>query len=434
MRAVRPTGARWLIALWVLIAGAASAAPKNYVFTGKFTSNRGALLNLPLVGDTPCAGVGLANLRIMSGPGLTGPHTLFSMTAMTMQPNPTPTVHPFSQLANGDKYDYQCVGYNKGKKVVTTGAGVGGNFTVPTKVLNHPLPGVTTVVHVANATPIIQLATSFKFTGPRSVIPANEPPLGGSMANGTNTAAFRAFKKGAWATQTGRVGSMFTWCWGNPNCANVTQGAKPLIVKYFGGGNAFGGTMAYVISSGNPSSVAIGLGGGLVGFAVLPVMGSQPTGRGYASFRSEVGPPGQVWAAYMTGYRNGHHGYQKQITMVYGYIGPAFPPVHSQNFGFPFTTMTVLARNTGTVGGNKRDTTLTAKGGDTVTAMGKRNLSLVAGGVAFVESEAEVDLGPFAGHHPHIVQMYVPEPSRAAQLLAGALGLLAIAAARQRRR
>src|SRR5687767_1912084 len=115
----------------LLVAGTSTAAPKNYVFTGKFTSNRGILINIPVVGDTPCAGVGLANLRIMSGPGLTGPHTAFSMTAMTMQPNPTPVVHPFNQFANGDKYDYYCVGYNAGKKVVTTGAGVGGQFTVP---------------------------------------------------------------------------------------------------------------------------------------------------------------------------------------------------------------------------------------------------------------------------------------------------------------
>ena len=36
----------------VLVAGASTAAPKNYVFTGKLTSNRGILINIPVVGDT----------------------------------------------------------------------------------------------------------------------------------------------------------------------------------------------------------------------------------------------------------------------------------------------------------------------------------------------------------------------------------------------
>ena len=89
----------------VLLAGAAGAEPKHYVFTGKFTSNRGALVNIPVGGVVPCGGVGLSNLRIMSGPGLTGPHTPLSMTLMTMQPVPTPTMHPFSQFANGEKQD-----------------------------------------------------------------------------------------------------------------------------------------------------------------------------------------------------------------------------------------------------------------------------------------------------------------------------------------
>ena len=131
----------WLaVPLW-LVATASTAAPKNYVYTGKFTSNRGILINIPAGGVTPCGGVGLSNLRIMSGPGLTGPHTILSMTAMSMQPNPTPTMHPFSQFANGYKKDYGCAGYVPGRKLTTTGAGVGGEFVLPDHVLSKPLPG-----------------------------------------------------------------------------------------------------------------------------------------------------------------------------------------------------------------------------------------------------------------------------------------------------
>src|SRR5881397_2350380 len=128
----------------VLVAAASTAAPKNYVYTGKFTSNRGILINIPVGGVTPCGGVGLSNLKIMSGPGLTGPHTLLSMTGMSMQPNPTPAVHAFSQFANGDKKDYGCVGFNPGRKLTTTGAGVGAAFVVPDHVHNLPFPSMTT--------------------------------------------------------------------------------------------------------------------------------------------------------------------------------------------------------------------------------------------------------------------------------------------------
>src|SRR5436309_12707142 len=108
-------------------------------------------------------------------------------------------------------------------------------------------------------------------------------------------------------------------------------------------------------------------------------------------------------------------------------VGNVFQQANNYNNGFPFTTGTVLARNTGTVAGNKRDTTLTAKGGDTVTPMGKRNISLVAGGMA------RAVIGPAVSNNPEIGQLYVPEPSRPAQLFAGVLGLLAIAASRRAR-
>jgi len=113
--------------------------------------------------------------------------------------------------------------------------------------------------------------------------------------------------------------------------------------------------------------------------------------------------------------------------MVSFYLGMNFPPANNYNKGFPFTTMTVLVRHTGTVAGNKHATTLTAKGGDTVTAMGKRNISLVAGGMAWAV------WGPFIGNLPEIAQLYMPEPGRASQLFAGVLGLLAIAASRRAR-
>jgi hypothetical protein len=152
------------------------------------------------------------------------------------------------------------------------------------------------------------------------------------------------------------------------------------------------------------------------------------TGRGYGARLTDLLGAGPLWGAYMIGpVTKPIVGQQQLITMVYAYLGPGFPAAKNYNRGFPFTTMTVLARNTGTAGGNKVATTLTARGGDTVTAMGKRNISLVAGGIA------RALIGPAASNTPEIVQLYIPEPSRAAQMFAGMAALLGIAIWRSRR-
>ena len=411
MKSIRVSSALSAMAVLMLVSGA-SAAPKVYVFTGKLTSSRGTMINIPQVATAACGGVGLSNLTIMSGPG------------GTMVPIPTtPTMHTKVNVANG----FGCAPNLKGKKLTTTGAGAGGAFVFPTKVFSRPFNSYVAAVKVPNATPILQLATDFKITGP---LKTATTPVGGSMVMSFAPAAFHAFKKSAWMSQTGRGAQKFTWCWGNPGCAKITQGTKPIIVKYKGGGgNAFGGTMSYVITA-TPgvSSLAIGAGGGAVGFVRLSGMGSQPTGRGYASSLTDMLAKGPLWGAYKTmTVTRPKVGKQKLITMVTGYFGPNFLAAYNYNFGFPWTTKSVLARNTGTVAGNPRVTTLTAKGGDTVTAMGKRNISLVAGGLA------RAVIGPIISNTSELGQMYLPEPSRAAQLVAGAFALLGVAAWRARR-
>ena len=413
MKSIRVSSALTAAAVLMLVSGA-SAAPKQYIFTGKITSNRGTLINIPQVGNASCGGAGLSKLTIMSGPG-----------GKTVPVPITPTMRTMTVGAN----NYGCAGNVAGKKITTTGAGVGGQFVIPTKVFSRPFNSYVAAVHVPNATPIIQLATSFKITGP---LKTPTTPLGGSMVMSFAPAAFHQFKKGAWMTQTGRGGQQFTFCWGNPACAKITQGTKPIIVKYernaLHGG--FGGTMAYVITAPvGVSSLAVGAGGGAVGFARLSGMGSQPTGRGYASSLTDMLGKGPFWGAYKTmTVTRPKVGKQKLITMVTGFVGNVFPAAYNYNFGFPWTTGSVLARNTGTVAGNPHITTLTAKGGDTVTAMGKRNISLVTGGLA------RAVIGPIISNTSEVGQMYLPEPSRATQLVAGAFALLGVAAWRARRR
>jgi hypothetical protein len=85
----------------------------------------------------------------------------------------------------------------------------------------------------------------------------------------------------------------FTWCPGAPACAAPASGAgnKKAIVKYKGGGNQFGGTMSYIITTGpGTSSLALNPAGptGAAAFLVLAGNGSQPTGRGYAQLGTDA--------------------------------------------------------------------------------------------------------------------------------------------------
>src|SRR5262249_2758063 len=133
------------------------------------------------------------------------------------------------------------------------------------------------------------------------------------------------------------------------------------------------------------------------------------------------------WGGYMLGtVYSPVVGNQKLITTVNGYVGMVFPPANNYNRGFPWTTGTVLARNPGAFAGPK-EPTITAKGGDTVEGVGQRNISLVAGGMA------QAVLGAPVQPTPEIGQLYLPEPSRAAQLLAGVAAMLGIAIWRARR-
>jgi hypothetical protein len=393
-----------------LVLFATSAGAVYYTFTGKYISNRGTLTNIPMVGNTPCATV-----TIMSGPGLPA--------AMSMVPAPTTPAMRTMTVGAGP---YGCV---KAAGVLNaTKAGVGGAFVIPPKVLTKPLGGYVPAVQVTKGGPVKQLATSFKITGPAA---AFTTPPAGTMGNGMNTAAFHNFKVGAWMTQTGRAGSMFTWCFGNAACTKIVQAVpptRPIIVKYAGGGSAFGGTMAYLITTGpNVSSLAVAAGGGKLGFAILAGMGSQPTGRGYADYLTDMLMSGPLWNMYMIGtVTRPIVGMQMLVTSVMTFFGNLFPAAVNYNYGFPLTTRTVLARNTGTGLGNPVITTLSAKGGDVATGMGGRNLSLVAGALAATSLGTQT---------PNIAEfkLFMPEPGKTLQMLAGVAGLLGIAAWRMRK-
>jgi hypothetical protein len=240
---------------------------------------------------------------------------------------------------------------------------------------------------------------------------------------------------------------MFTWCFGNPNCTMVSQAAgvnangspsvgypqHQVFVKYTPGPNKFGGTMSHVITSGpNFSSLAISA-ANVLQLIGLAGMGSQPTGRGYADFLTDPLMGGPEWVMFMVGpvYIPQIMRSQYLVTSVMtpgGGAGTMATVASNKNFGFPWTTGTVLARNTGTdIQLQPVVVTLTGMGTDYITGSGGRNIQLVAGAVA------GVDL--LSSETPTLNQMFLklPEPSRSAQWLAGVVALFGIAAWRSRR-
>jgi hypothetical protein len=403
-----------------LIGGEATAV--TYQFTGWVTSNRGKFINIPVVGNTPCVesrGSGTTPAIVFEGPG------------GNMVPVPNTPTGRISKTANPTGAGL-CV--KASGTLSTTGAGTNGAFEFPVDAFSRPAVGVL-AVPVPNTPQVVQLATDFGIEGPlaaRVSLTTTLTAMEGPTMTGS-TPAHRQFRTNAHTTQDGRAGAMFTWCpGGNDDCTKITEGPlnSRLIVKYTGGGNNFSGTMGYVIDGASPdSNLAIILGAPPATAAFIPLvgMGDQPTGNGYAIRLVDNLGAASAWTMYQFGpVTTPIVGMRSVITMVSGVnIDPFLPSQENINYGFPWTTNTVLARNTGTVFANPMVTTISANGNDSVTAMGKRNISLVAGGLAH--------LSVLASNTPGIAQMYLPEPTRGAQLLAGALGLLAVAAWRSRR-
>jgi hypothetical protein len=97
-----------------------------------------------------------------------------------------------------------------GKKISTTGAGVGGAFVMPARVFSRPFNSYLAAVGVPNAAPLV---SSRRASRSRARSRRRPGRSGGSMVMNFPAAALHAFKKSAWMTQTGRGGQMFTWCW-----------------------------------------------------------------------------------------------------------------------------------------------------------------------------------------------------------------------------
>ncbi|MGH8512722.1 MAG: hypothetical protein ACREV8_01990, partial [Gammaproteobacteria bacterium] len=420
------------------MATAASGA-QTYLLTGKFARSNGPQFDIPVIGENP-GGLPNCGRTTATGamiPGMTPIYQGYRTTIMTTMVATPPITRTMFANPHG------CISITG--IVSATMPGAGGAFHIPTHAFSRPPPGMTLAVQELLLPNVVQIATSFQISGPpMSLDTFGTRPPNGTMNDGMNTARFRYFHESAWLTQTGRAGAMFTWCFGNPACTMVSQAmgvdkngdpnvAYPvhqLIVKYTPGANRFGGTMSHVLWLGpHPSSIAATV-GGVLQFLGIAGVGEQVTGRGYAEFRTHPVMRGDAFAMFMLG-----PVYVPQLMSTHELITTVMTPLpgtgsmatatRHKTFGFPFTTGTVLARNTGTdVQKNALVITLTGMGGDVVTAMGARNLSLVAG--ALIANDA------LAAESPGLDQIFLSETHGSLDL-ATSVALLAVLGAVRRR-
>lgn len=480
MRTIRSLAPFVACAALVLFASSASAA--WYTFAGRLTTNRGRNTNVPMAGTQTCG-----SLTAVTGPAMTMLNLMSGMAVRGVNTQPAGAVTTGfdwkAKTASGNfaNRDQGCVKPVRPLMTTGKGVGVGAAFTLPPRAFYLPYPNKRhpayymfktdiPVVEVKNFPPAIQLATSVKITA----APTNRllgPMDGGTQCvvigsnTCTNVAKFRAFKAGAFATQTGRAGAMFSWCpppvttpMGGPGlggpgvtgCTNTGSGGFPAIINYTGGGNAFGGTMSLVTHQlAGVGSLAIGVGGGAVAFNNFGGGESLATGRGYADYNMITIPSGDIHAAptIMDRYIGPILGTQKVIGMVGTKQPGMFAAGKIYSWGFPWTTMTVVVRAFNA--NMTRGTTVTGMGWDCAGNMEgpacsktpakgvppgtvNRNISLVSGAIGFARLPLPFGDAPIADTG-NMQLLVLPEPGETLQLLAGAIGLLGIAAWRGRR-
>lgn len=465
----------WIVSMTALAMLVASQATAQQVYSmyGRLISTRGENIKIPVIGQNQgnCNFFQRGWTRTTTAAAITGSPaaqtgTMKGYGGMLLA---TGVVIPQRQGATKDAVGhYGCV---EGMGNITaTAKGVGKRFTfpqptakttsmgVPGAFFHRPLPLHTIAVEIMNEAKFPQLATSFRIDAPQFSIPngvtskgmiTDDAPHGvlrTPKVNPTNLAPHRKFMPHAWKGgpastdngQTGRAGPNFTWCFGMSGCTKIGGGTGifgKIMVKYQGGPNRFGGTMSYVISTGTgKSNLALAVAPDAHKTLVLLAlggMGQQATGRGYADKLTDKVKTGPIFAMYGTGDVSVPEIMQvhKLITKVSTQLNPGamstMTALVNSNYGFPFTTGTVLVRATGKTPGPAKSpatSTNTAMGLDkTVNGGNGRILTLVAGQMARTTEGSNT---------PGIV--YMPEPGHSFQLLAGALVLVGVAIWRAR--
>ena len=329
--------------------------------SGQWFQNRGPLVDIPNNG----------------GPG--------ACAAFIGQPRPAPAsvsdgcVNNFIP-ANG--------GIPAAAQAISVTGGSPANFSIVNNAAFGQVGGTANraTVPVVGIPTVIQLASQFSLQGP-----ALTTPLGGGGA--------ASFQASAWNLDPGqaaRVGPNFTWCPPGGACTGgtgTTFGALGAQIKYTGGTNTFGGTMAMMLR--NTAVVSIRVANTLapltprvlhqlVGGTTNPTYSPQMGGGGYANHRIITLANGPMHNSYSVGLPCTSGFGQVPSPVGCGLItaqGPfifSVPGSMNEDWGMPWTTGTVLVQN---VAGNPGDgaTTFSVHGSDNRTGAGAGQITMVAG-------------------------------------------------------
>ena len=242
-------------------------------------------------------------------------------------------------------------------------------------------PANRETVPVAGIPTVIQLASQFSLMGP-GLVTTTGGNGGGTMAS---------FKANGWVSdpqQTARLGANFTWCPPAGVCATgtgVTAGPYKLKFAYEAGPNAFGGTMAMMLR--DTAVVSINLGGRvlhqLVGGTTNPTFGPQMGGNKYFAYRNLALAPGPVHSTFMTnppcttGIGQVPNPPGCGLITTQGALTQTLPSSMNLDWGMPWTTGAIVVQ--AQASGADPATTFSVSGSDSRTALGKGQITMVAG-------------------------------------------------------
>ena len=334
----------------------------------------------------------------------------------------------------------------------------GGKWTVPLGTRGgHGLYGLRSArvgYLTMNGNTAMTVPGNYVTAGPTMAAPAlcTGDALSATMgATCTNLAPFRRFEANAWQNQTGRVGPNFTWCWGGPTpavtmtgpggspaCTQILNGIgnHQAMVKFRGGKNNFGGTTNQITTSvggnaGNFISLIPSIGFVVTQLGTPRIGRIQVQGRGYADFAGNYLAPismGYTNAAFNTNFfQPVLMAYISRIVALTGPIPVNLGPGQANNvYGMPNTTGSVIGRRlSGSPGMSTYLLSVSGAGSDTITAMGARNISVVSGSLSALSGSGRPNVT--------FTTLFLPEPTRAAQVFAGVAALMGLAAWRLRR-
>jgi len=260
------------------------------------------------------------------------------------------------------------------------------NFSIVNNAAFGQLGGLANraTVPVNGIPTVIQLASQFTLAGPALT----------TVQGGGGAASFQA---NSWSNDPGQAGRLvkdFTWCPPGGACTGgigTSLGAYQAVLKYTEGANAFGGTMGMMLSGTAVVSIRVNTPAPsgprvlhqLVGSSAMapsPQMG----GGGYANARTITLNDGPLHLSYTVPLPCTSGFGQVPAPVGCGIIGAQGPQIATlpgsmnKDWGMPWITGTVFAKNLGSTGPDST-TTFSAMGSDNRTGAGAGTITMVAG-------------------------------------------------------